>query len=200
MLKVKYPIIVEGKYDKSRLASIVDAEIIVTNGFGIFKNKDKVKYLQNIAKSSKLILLTDSDVAGFKIRGYLNGCLPKGSVVHIYIPQVLGKEPRKQKASAEGTLGVEGIPVNLLRTALANADVLEKEVTERREQITRQMLYQLGLSGGNDSSLLREKVKLYYQIPAGINSNGLATALSRITDITELTERVQNIKNELAKE
>lgn len=196
MLKVKYPIIVEGKYDKAKLASLVQAEIIVTNGFGIFKNKEKVKYLQDIAKTSKLILLTDSDRAGFKIRGYLNGCIPPEQIVHIYIPEIFGKEKRKDTPSAEGTLGVEGIPADILRKAFTDACVIcESDQIERTsEVITKQQLFTLGLSGGLNSSQLRDLIKKEYNLPKGLSTSGLSIALSRITDITELTERVEKIK------
>lgn len=107
LLKVEQAIVVEGKYDKIKLESIVDATIVVTNGYGIFKDKEKMELIRFYARHKGIIILTDSDGAGFKIRGYLKGSVPEGSIKNVYIPDVFGKEKRKEKPSCEGKLGVE---------------------------------------------------------------------------------------------
>ena len=190
MLKVKYPIIVEGKYDKSKLASLVDGDIIVTNGFGIFNNKDKLNFIKKLSALDKIILLTDSDRAGFKIRGYLTGCVPSQSIIHIYIPEILGKEKRKIKGSAEGTLGVEGIPADILRKAFQEAGVLVGSLDVVHVPITKQQLFALGLTGRDNSVALRRRVQQHYDLPIALSANSLCGALTRITTIEELTEVV----------
>ncbi len=199
MLKVKYPIVVEGKYDKAKLSSIVDSEIIVTNGFSIFKNKEKVNYLRKISVDGKLILLTDSDTAGFKIRNYLCGCLPTHSIIHIYVPEIIGKEKRKEKPSAQGLLGVEGVPTDILRSAFAQAGVLvddDAEQPPQRVQITKQFLYELGLSGVANSAELRRKVLKHYDLPQALSANALCTALSRVATQEELAQTLERISQE----
>ena len=109
MIKLKEAVIVEGKYDKIRLESVIDAPIIVTDGFGIFKNREKMNYIRKLARSRGIIILTDSDSAGFLIRSHITGCIKDGNIKNVYIPDVFGKEKRKDKPSKEGKLGVEGI-------------------------------------------------------------------------------------------
>ena len=196
MIKVKYPIIVEGKYDKTKLASLVEGDIIVTNGFAIFKNKDKLNYIKKLSQAGKIILLTDSDRAGFKIRGYLTGCVPVDSIIHLYIPQILGKEKRKIKASAEGTLGVEGVPADILRKAFTEAGVIVGSEDVMAVPITKQQLFSLGLSGRDNSLELRRQVQKHYELPIALSANGLCGALTRITTIEELTDVVAQLTND----
>lgn len=123
-LRVKYPIIVEGRYDKARLASFIEGDILQTDGFQVFSDKKKLALIRRLAAEEKVVILTDSDRAGFRIRGYLAGAIPPERVLHVYIPQVQGKERRKRRPSAEGTLGVEGMETEVLREALAKAGAL----------------------------------------------------------------------------
>ena len=109
MLKVKQAVIVEGKYDKIKLDSIIDGVIVQTNGYSIFKDKEKLALIRFYAEKTGIIILTDSDSAGFKIRNYLKGAIPDGKIINVYIPDIFGKERRKLKPSAEGKLGVEGV-------------------------------------------------------------------------------------------
>lgn len=123
MIKINEAIIVEGKYDKIKLSSIVDAVIIVTNGFGIFRDREKLELIRYYAQKTGIIILTDSDSAGRKIRGYIKGAVKNGRIINVYIPDVFGKEKRKEKPSAEGKLGVEGIDVKTLVSAFEKSGV-----------------------------------------------------------------------------
>ena len=121
-LRVKYPVIVEGRYDKARLSSFLTGDIIQTDGFGTFAQKDKLALIRRLARQGPVVVLTDSDRAGFRIRQHIAGAVPPDRLIHVYIPQVPGKERRKARPSAEGTLGVEGIDVAVLREALAEPE------------------------------------------------------------------------------
>ncbi|MBE6861320.1 MAG: DUF4093 domain-containing protein, partial [Ruminococcus sp.] len=147
MITIKEAIIVEGKYDKIKLSSIVNAVIIITNGYGIFKDKEKLELIRYYARTTGIIILTDSDSAGLKIRNYIKGAVRGGNIKNIFIPDIFGKEKRKEKPSAEGKLGVEGISRKLLLEAFEKAGVLSDEKTTVND-ITNLTLYELGLSGG----------------------------------------------------
>ncbi|MDE6725172.1 MAG: toprim domain-containing protein, partial [Ruminiclostridium sp.] len=123
MIKVKQAVIVEGKYDKIKLSSVIDGLIITTDGFSVFKNKEKINLIRKLAENQGIIILTDSDSAGFKIRNYIKGCTQKGNITNIYIPDIFGKEKRKTTPSKEGKLGVEGIPIDVLKDAFEKADI-----------------------------------------------------------------------------
>lgn len=194
MIKVKYPVIVEGRYDKIKLSSIIEGDIITTNGFGIFRDKKQLAMVRRLAERDRVILLTDSDRAGFRIRSYLAGALPPHRVIHIYIPEVHGKERRKEKPSAEGTLGVEGVSAELLREAFAKAGVLADSSAPAASPITKQQLYQLGLSGGADSAVLRREVQRRLGLPGKLGANALCGMLTRLTTIDELTQLVAEVK------
>ena len=127
MIQIKPAVIVEGKYDKIKLSSLVKAVIIQTNGFQIFKDAELLGLIRYYAKTTGILILTDSDRAGFKIRNYLRGAIPEGDIRNIYIPDVFGKERRKEKPSAEGKLGVEGMEADVLREAFRKAGVLTDE-------------------------------------------------------------------------
>ncbi|MBQ4247912.1 MAG: toprim domain-containing protein, partial [Ruminococcus sp.] len=133
MIKINEAIIVEGKYDKIKLSSIVDAVIIITNGFGIFKDEEKLGLIRYYAQKTGIIILTDSDAAGRKIRGYIKGAVKGGKITNVYIPDVFGKEKRKTKPSAEGKLGVEGIDVDTLLEAFRKAGISASENTVRSD-------------------------------------------------------------------
>ena len=157
MLKIKEAIVVEGRYDKNKLAQLVDTVILETSGFGIFKDKEQLALLRRIGEKRGLILLTDSDGAGFVIRNHLKGALPPDQVKHAYIPDCFGKERRKRKPGKEGKLGVEGMEPEVLLQALrrAGATILdEEEGREESPPLTKADLFACGLSGGEGS---REK-------------------------------------------
>lgn len=193
MLKVNYPIIVEGKYDKIKLASLVEGDIITTDGFGIFKDKEKLAFIRLLAEKSPIILLTDSDRAGFRIRGYLAGAVPADRLIHLYIPEILGKEQRKEAPSAEGTLGVEGIPADILRRAFAQAGVLSDGEVTSPPPITKAQLYALGLCGGEGSAARRRQVQRQLGLPTKLSANALCAMLPRITDMETLTQIIDSL-------
>lgn len=131
MIKIKQAVIVEGKYDKIKLSTVLDTVIIQTDGFGIFKDKDKQRLIKRLAQTRGIVILTDSDSAGFKIRSFIGGSVPKDSVIHAYIPDVFGKERRKDAPSKEGKLGVEGINTETLLEALSRAGVTCEKLRKR---------------------------------------------------------------------
>ncbi|MCR4925700.1 MAG: toprim domain-containing protein, partial [Clostridiales bacterium] len=130
MIKIKQAIIVEGKYDKIKLNSIIDAPIITTNGFSVFTDKEKQKLIRKLASERGIIILTDSDSAGFKIRSFFTGSIPKEQIINAYIPDIMGKERRKTVPSKEGKLGVEGVPAKVIVEALERAGVLVTETQQ----------------------------------------------------------------------
>lgn len=186
MLKIKEAIVVEGRYDKNTLSQLVDALIIPTDGFGIFKDGEKKKLLRKIAQSRGLILLTDSDGAGFVIRNHLKGVIPKDQLKQAYIPDIYGKERRKAKPGKEGKLGVEGMRPEVLEEVLrrAGATILEEEGSAplERRQITKADLFQDGLTGMPDSAVRREKLKQTLDLPQRLTTNGLLDVLNTLFD------------------
>jgi len=195
MIKINEAIIVEGKYDKIKLSSIVDAVIIITNGFGIFKDEEKLGLIRYYAQKTGIIILTDSDAAGRKIRGYIKGAVKGGKITNVYIPDVFGKEKRKTKPSAEGKLGVEGIDVDTLLEAFRKAGISASENTVRSD-ITKLTLYELGLSGGANSSALREKLQVRLGLPRQLSASALVEVLCTMMDSNELAELTEKVKEE----
>lgn len=195
MIEIKEAIIVEGKYDKQRLKNIVNSTIIETNGFRIFKDKNKVNLIRQLAEKQGIVILTDSDGAGFVIRNHLKGIIPNKNIKNAYIPKIKGKEKRKDKPSKEGTLGVEGIDENLLMQSLVNAQVTiinkaENNIT--KEKITKLDLYKLGLIGKENSKKLRTQLLNKLNLPEYITTNALLEVLNDITTIEELGLMIEN--------
>ena len=180
MIHIAQAIVVEGKYDKIKLSSILDAVILVTNGFRIFRDPEKMALIQYYARTTGVIVLTDSDRAGFQIRNYLKGAVRDGKLYHVYIPDIYGKEHRKEKPSAEGKLGVEGIRKDVLLEAFAKAGVLTDEVPEKVDPITRYDLYELGLSGGADSKAARQRLLAQLDLPEHLSTNALLEVLNAL--------------------
>ncbi len=195
MIKIDEAIIVEGKYDKIKLSSVVDAVIIVTNGFGIFKDAEKLELIRYYARKTGIIILTDSDSAGRKIRGFIKGAVGNGVIKNVYIPDIFGKEKRKTKPSAEGKLGVEGISVKTLISAFEKAGITASERKECSD-ISKLTLYELGLSGGQNSRELREKLQASLGLPKLLSASALIEVLRTMTDSRGLTEMVEKIKEE----
>lgn len=162
---------VEGKYDKIRLSQLFDANIIQTDGFMIFKNKEMLSLLSRLAEETGLIVLTDSDRAGFKIRNYIKSCLADFSVKHAFIPDVCGKEKRKEKPGKEGLLGVEGMRDEVLLQALSLAGCHIEETD--KEKITKYDFYQVGLFGSAGSREKRQKLTQKLGLPERLSSNML---------------------------
>lgn len=178
-IKLDMPVIVEGRYDKIKLQSVIDAVIITTDGFGIYRNKKKRDMIRRYAEKTGIIILTDSDGAGFQIRNSLKSCIGSGKAVNIYIPDVFGKERRKAKPSKEGKLGVEGIDVPTLRKAFEDAGVIGSSAP-RPLWIDKQRLFDDGLSGGEDSSGLRKALCLRLGLPERMTAKALLEALNAL--------------------
>lgn len=186
MIHIAQAIIVEGKYDKIKLSSIMDAVILVTNGFRIFRDPEKMALIRYYAKTTGVIVLTDSDTAGFKIRNYLKGAVQEGKLYHVYIPDIYGKERRKEKPSAEGKLGVEGIDKKRLLEAFAKAGILADETAEKTDPITKLDLYELGLSGGADSKQKRKALQKKLGLPDLLSASSLLEVLNTMMTRDEL--------------
>jgi ribonuclease M5 len=187
MVKIREAIVVEGKYDKNVLHQIVDAPIFVTNGFGIFKDPDTMALLRRTAEKRGLIVLTDSDGAGFVIRNRIKSSIPGKYLKHAYIPDIPGKEKRKSAPGKEGKLGVEGMRPEIILDSLRRAGAtLEEESTQGVAEITKQDLMMLGLSGGTDSSRLRVRLQKKLGFPEHLSANGLLQALNIFYSLDEL--------------
>jgi len=192
MKKIKEVIVVEGRYDKNTLAQIVDATVVTLGGFSVFNDKEKLAFLRRLAEKQGLIVLTDSDGAGFVIRNYLKGALPKELVKQAYIPDIHGKERRKRTPGKEGKLGVEGMKPEILMEALrrAGATFLDEEaaVAEKGHPITKADLFELGLTGGQDSAARRQTLLRKLELPEHLTVNGLLEALNLLYDRNALEE------------
>lgn len=186
-LSIPYPVVVEGKYDKIRLSNVIHAQIIVTDGFGIFRKEEKRQLLRRLAAASPLIVLTDSDGGGRIIRSHLSGMLPKDRIIPLYIPQLPGKERRKDRPSAEGTLGVEGMEDDLLYALfLPYARPDSTPLTLARENpLSKVDLYRDGLTGGVNSAANRDRLAQHLGLPKGMNANALLEALRLLVSYEE---------------
>ncbi|WP_294520616.1 toprim domain-containing protein [uncultured Pseudoflavonifractor sp.] len=182
MLKIKEAVVVEGRYDKNTLSQLVDTIIIETKGFGIFKDSERLSLLRRLARERGLVVLTDSDGAGFVIRNFLKGAIPPGQVKHAYIPDLFGKERRKRQPGKEGKLGVEGMRPQVLEEALRRAGVtfLDQESGENisRRPITKADLFAAGLSGGPDSAQRRQALLRRLNLPEHMTANAMLEALN----------------------
>ncbi len=194
MLHINGAVIVEGKYDKSRIKNIVDCPVIVTNGFGIFSDSETAKLIRTYAETGVIVILTDSDSAGFKIRGHIKGLVPEGRIRNAYVPDVYGKERRKVSPSAEGKLGVEGLPddviVSALKACLSTDDVA---VGADRRRITKMDLFEDGFSGGRNSSLKRQKLIERLNLPQRLPPNSLLDALNSLVGYDEYKALAEEI-------
>ena len=177
-IKTDKVIIVEGKYDKIKLSSVVDAHIITTDGFSLFNNKEKCALIRKLSQKNGIVILTDSDGAGFVIRNKLKGYLYNDSeIINLYAPQIVGKESRKNKASKQGLLGVEGIEADTIRTLFEKAGITTNSQT-KRENYSKADLYSFGLSGGGDSSKRRDDICQENGLPTGMSTNAFLSAVN----------------------
>ena len=193
MIKIREAIVVEGRYDKNTLSQIVDAPILETSGFGIFKDKKQLAFLRKVAMTRGLIILTDSDGAGFVIRNHLKSAIDPKYLKHAYIPDVFGKERRKATAGKEGKLGVEGMHPETLVEALRRAGAtFEDESPRTLQSITKQDLAELGLSGGKDSSFRRKALLKKLELPEHMSANAMLQALNLLYSLDELRRMVQS--------
>ncbi len=187
MVSVKEVLVVEGRYDKNTLSQIVDATIVCTDGFGIFRVPERQAMLRRLAERRGLIILTDSDGAGRVIRGFLNGIVDPKYVKNAYIPDIPGKERRKAAPGKEGKLGVEGMTPEVLLNALCAAGAtIDGEAAEHRAEITAADLYRLGLSGGEGSREKRRALQRALALPEGLSSRQLLQVLNVVTTREEL--------------
>ncbi|MBQ9946748.1 MAG: DUF4093 domain-containing protein [Oscillospiraceae bacterium] len=178
MIKIKQAIIVEGKYDKIRLSSVVDAVIITTNGFGIYKDEEKKQLIRSLAEKNGIIILTDSDSAGFQIRSHLRSIVKKGEIINVYIPDIFGKERRKREPSKQGKLGVEGMEREILLAAFAKAGVTADTSPEKGEPITKADLMDLGLIGTDGAAQRRSELQRSLGLPELLSANLLLEILN----------------------
>ncbi|MBQ8724890.1 MAG: DUF4093 domain-containing protein [Oscillospiraceae bacterium] len=188
MIKIKQAVVVEGKYDKIKLSSILDAVIIVTNGFRIYKDEEKLALIRYYAQTTGIILLTDPDRAGFRIRNFIKGSVKNGKIYNVYAPDIYGKETRKEKASAEGKLGVEGISKKLLLEAFAKAGITASDAEPPADPINKAYLFEIGLSGGTGSSEMRRILQKHLGLPELLSASSLVEVLNTMMTKTELTE------------
>ncbi|MBR5451938.1 MAG: DUF4093 domain-containing protein [Clostridia bacterium] len=176
-IKLERAVIVEGKYDKIRLENIFDAPIITTDGFGIFKNKDKKDYIKRLAEKGGIIILTDSDSAGIMIRNRLKSFLPNDKIINLYLPEIIGKEKRKTAPSKEGLLGVEGIDDEIIISAFERAGIVGNKC-ENCDKITKLDLYNLGITGGENSSNYRKELLKKLSLPTGLSTAAMLEAVN----------------------
>lgn len=193
MIKIKEAIVVEGRYDKNTLSQIVDAPILETSGFGIFKDKQQLAFLRKVAQQRGLIVFTDSDGAGFVIRNHLKSAIEPKYLKHAYIPDIFGKERRKATAGKEGKLGVEGMRPEIIVEALRRAGAtFDDGAVSVRQSITKQDLMELGLSGGKESSQKRKSLLKKLDLPEHMSANAMLQALNLLYTIDDLRLLVQS--------
>ena len=195
MVKIKEAIVVEGRYDKNTLSQIVDAPILETSGFGIFKDKQQLKLLRKVAALRGLIVFTDADGAGFVIRNHLKSAIPGKYLKHAYIPDIPGKEKRKAAPGKEGKLGVEGMTPDIILQALRNAGATIEGETEKRTNgvITKADLMDLGLAGIPGSEEKRKKLMKHLDLPEHMSPNALLQALNLLYDLDGLTQVLEQL-------
>lgn len=198
MIHLKEALIVEGKYDKIKLSSLTDALIITTDGFGVFKNKEKIALIKSLAENQGVIILTDSDSAGFKIRSYIKGFTQKGKIINIYIPEIFGKEKRKTEPSKEGKLGVEGMSADILRNALVKAGVVTdgSEAEEKIKWADKIRLFDDGFIGADNSEEKRRRLLKELKLPSLLSSNALIEVLNAMFTPEEYEKAVYAVNRE----
>lgn len=196
MIKLRQVVVVEGKYDKITLSNIIDATIITTDGFGIYKNKDKMALIRAFAKNKGIIIMTDSDSAGAQIRGFLKGICADGEIINVYIPQLKGKEKRKDKPSKEGLLGVEGMNKECVLNALQKSGVSQYKYEENSRKISKTDLFSLGLSGGDNSAFLRKMLLKHLNLPDNLSANAFLDAVNTLFTYEEFIKEVEKWQQE----
>lgn len=193
MIKVREAVIVEGKYDKMRLSSLIDGLILETGGFRIFKDREKMALIRSLADTRGLLILTDSDSAGFLIRNRLTGSIAPEKIRHAFIPDILGKEKRKEKPSKEGKLGVEGMSSQVLLETLKRAGIGAEESAPQGRKITKADLYDAGLSGGENSAQKRRAFLKSLSLPEYLSANALPEVLSGIMSYEEFRKAASEL-------
>lgn len=198
MIKIKEAVIVEGKYDKIKLSGILDAVIIETDGFGIFKDKEKQKLIRFLAENKGIIIMTDSDSAGFKIRSFIQNITKSENIKNVFMPDIYGKEKRKTEASKEGKLGVEGIKKEIILDALEKAGVFCDESQRNNVvEITHTDFFEDNVSGGENSSLIRKALAKELDLPERISSSSLLKLINSYMTYDEYKNAVQKAKDRI---
>ncbi len=181
MHRISEVIVVEGKYDKNTLSQVVDAVIIETSGFGVFNNREKQQLLRTLAQKRGLIVMTDSDGAGFVIRNFIKGCVDPKLVKHAYIPDIYGKERRKSSASKEGKLGVEGMSPDVILDCLCRAGAtIDGENSSSPAGISKADMYKKGLTGKPDSAKKRAELLRKNALPERMTAEALLQVINAI--------------------
>ncbi len=193
MIHIREAIVVEGRYDVNKIKQMVDTIVIETGGFAIFNNSEKLSLIRRIAAERGILVLTDSDGAGFVIRNYLRGAIPKEQVRHAYIPQIAGKERRKVHGSKEGTLGVEGVPDEVILQALERAGVECLPEADDKPKITKADFYAWGLSGVPGSDTRRKKLLRMLDLPQHMTANALLEFINAIADYDEVRQKIEEL-------
>ena len=189
MIKLKQAVLVEGKYDKINIENFIDAYILCLDGFRIFKDKEKKELIKSLAKKYGIIVMTDSDSAGMVIRNHLKSIIDGGEIIQVYLPQIKGKEKRKDKQSADGFLGVEGLSEAIITEALQKAGVTGEQREKRSDKkVTKALFYELGLSGNENSKAKREELLSFLSLPKNMSANAMLDYFGRIMSEEEFKE------------
>ena len=191
-IKLSEAVIVEGKYDKIKLSNILDAFIIETNGFAVFKDKTKLSFIKKLAKERGIIILTDSDHAGFMIRNYISSGVPKEQIKNVYIPDIFGKEKRKNAPSKEGKLGVEGMTKEVIVEALSKAGITSSK-SVCSDPVTTVDFYDLGLTGGAGSKVKRKALRKVLDLPEFLSTSSLISCINNFMTKEEFYSVCQNL-------
>lgn len=193
LIKLDRPVIVEGKYDKITLENVIDALIIPTDGFGIFKNREKIEMIRALSKDKGVIVMTDSDSAGAVIRAYLKKVLGDTEIINVYVPALGGKERRKAKYSKEGLLGVEGMSPEIIADALKKSGAAVERAPEKRK-ITKTDMFTAGLSGREDSAAARRDFLRFLGLPQSLSSSAMLDVINNMMTYEEFTEKVRQVR------
>lgn len=199
MIKLKQAVIVEGKYDKITLENIIDATIITTDGYGIFKNKEKRDLIKLLAKRNGIVVITDSDAAGAVIRSHIKQICNGDNITNVYVPQLAGKERRKAKPSKQGFLGVEGLDRQIIEDALKRSGITGEYVSKRTPEISKTQLYELGLSGGANSAKLRKSLASFLNLPTDMSCNAFLDCINAVCGYNEFIKAVELWRQEADK-
>lgn len=197
MIKLSKAVIVEGKYDKIRLSNFIDAVIIETDGFRIFSDKEKKAFIKQLALTKGIIVMTDSDSAGFRIRNYIRNIAADGEVINVYMPDVFGKEKRKTEASKEGKLGVEGLSQDIITEALRKAGVFHTTTEEKinTREVTTADLYEDGFTGNDNSSEKKKKLLKSLQLPSKMSNSQLLKLINTFMSYEDYKKAVAEVSD-----
>lgn len=195
MIKIHEAIVVEGKYDKIRISQCIDTIIIETGGFRLCKDDKKLSLIKKLAKEKGIIVITDSDSAGFFIRNYIRSAISSDRIKHVYIPEIFGKEKRKKRASKEGKLGLEGLSNEMILEALKKAKVIETIEKDKVDLVTKTDLYELGLMGKTNSKRNRQLLLKELELPDYMSTNAILEFINSIMTKTEFINLINKLKS-----